>query len=266
MSLKIAASLLVALALGISLAACGPGYGAKAANSDACKKWASDYSNMTTEADKISESDWFSGSGAKILDKLANQDSATADLAQDELLIGLLRELSSTERIWASDLSNGTESVTPPITQVDIYERCYELGIQTEPKEGDGSFAAYYIDVLPGNTLTPQQKLSHENKKEIESGAFEAVQRAYFDCFPAVAADLTIINFLKRRSSVEYGVIAQSFTANTLDPRRGIVTIYAGRHELNFDTKLGLDGEYRINTTDTLTQKALTASKCTKHN
>jgi len=232
---------------------------------EACDKWVEDYNNIVVQMEAVSEEAWFAGEGARLFRQIADQEEATAALAKDQALEELLLNMAAQDRGWAADLDAGTDTTVFNVEDADIYERCYELGIQTLPRNPDGTLADFYVATVPTPPLEGGNEVSEAEKDEVMNASFEAVQSAYYDCFPAVAAGMTINDFIRSSPTVSTGVVLQDFTPDENNPRSGIVTIFAGEAVLEFQTKQRLNGEVVLNPLNQSTISILDASECTQH-
>lgn len=229
---------------------------------EACEKWADDLSNIQILMSETTEADWNAGEGERLHNLLANQELASSELAEDRELKQLLLDLSTVDRTIANDLSAGTYTEPLDVVDADIYERCYELGIQTEPKNPDGTSANFYVSKEP--VLQPNGVLiiSEPELQVARDNSLEAVQKAYKDCFPAVAAGKTVSEFDFRPASSSSAPIEKSYTPLGENTREGIVSVTAGINKLKFDTRVYLSGIVKIKPADSQTKSILDSSEC----
>lgn len=111
-----------------------------------------------------------------------------------------------------------------------------------------------------------QPELSIEEQNEIYDAALMAVQEAYFDCFPAVAAGVTIIEFIRDSPPVAEGASIRLFTPISDNGLDGVVTVGTGDKTLQFDvTQDSIGNVTSISPSDAATTSALDASQCVQH-
>jgi hypothetical protein len=227
------------------------------ANELACEQWVTNFNSFNAEAETVSDDDWFAGVGAQMFSTIAEQEAAAAAIAEDAPLKTALENMATTDREIAAALSQGVDAPEPVGSDADIYDACFALGIQTEPRWGDGSLPEFYI---AGDGSSPAL-----DPEEVSEGALQAVREAYYDCFPAVAAGVTIIDFIRNSPAVSGGVTTQMYTPSDDNERSGFVTIGAGATVLQFLTVLRGNGEYTIEPNNDETKNALAASQCVQH-
>jgi hypothetical protein len=113
---------------------------------------------------------------------------------------------------------------------------------------------------------TEQAELTTEEQNEIYDSALMAVQEAYFDCFPAVAAGVTIIEFIRDSPPVAEGASIRMFTPISVNGLDGVVTVGTGDKILQFDvTQDSIGSVTSISPLDEGTSSALEASQCVQH-
>lgn len=117
------------------------------------------------------------------------------------------------------------------------------------------------------STAKPSQTpvLTKAEKQAVESASTEAVQNAYYDCFPAVAAGVTITQFVIGSPSFSSGNFVQYYIPDEKSVGDGKVTIVAGPKVLSFQTTHQSDGTYTVVPIDNETIEALAASECYPH-
>jgi hypothetical protein len=99
--------------------------GATELDREACEKWADDLSKIQILMGETTDAEWNAGEGERLHSLLADQELASAELAEDSELKQLILDLSTVDRTIANDLSAGTYTEPLDIVDADIYERCY---------------------------------------------------------------------------------------------------------------------------------------------
>jgi hypothetical protein len=226
----------------------------KSLDGQACSKWVEDYNATVFAFGSVSDPT----EGTALLLEISEKEAATSELAEDPELKQLLADKSANDAIFAADNANGTVSETLPVTDADIYKKCKALGFATEPKNADGSYADFY-------SAEPASGAAPSADPGLSDRALAAVHDTYFDCFPAVAHQTTITEYLTNMPDVSSDVFTQSFSASSANSGEGVVTVSAGKTVLQFQTTDDGSGNITVVAYNDETASALQSAECVAH-
>lgn len=114
---------------------------------------------------------------------------------------------------------------------------------------------------LAGCAPSPLTEEQHAEASDASIAAvMDATEGTY--CWDAVAFDMTVDEFLSNIYQLNGITIVRSYESEDEFSYNGVVTIYAGKHELKYVTTKNDDGEYKVSVENPETIALLEQYQC----